>query len=206
MSDIFVYTYSVEAEHEQYLYVNLTNRCTNRCTFCIRSNKDGVGGGTHLWLSHEPDANEIIDALKKYDVNSFKEVVFCGYGEPTLQIDVLVEVAKWVKENYSVLTRINTNGHANKYHGKDITPLFENLIDTVSISLNASNKKAYDESCRSIYGQDAFDIMLDFAKEAKKHTRVVLSVVDIIGKDEVDRCKEIAKEIGVELRVREYVE
>ena len=206
MSDIFVYTYSVEAEHEQYLYVNLTNRCTNRCTFCIRTNKEGVGSGTHLWLSHEPSVSEVIDALKEYDINSYKEVVFCGYGEPTMRIDELVEVAKWIKQNYKVKTRINTNGHANEYNKKDVTPLFDGVIDSVSISLNASNKKAYDECCKSIYGEEASDIMLDFAKKAKEHTKVALSVVDIIGEDEVKACKKLADKIGVELRVREYVE
>ena len=206
MSDIFVYTYSAEAEHEQYLYVNLTNRCTNRCTFCLRTNKDGVGGGTHLWLSHEPSADEIIDALKKHDINSYKEIVFCGYGEPTIRIDELIEVAKWIKQNYDIATRINTNGHGNKFHNKDITPLFDNIIDTVSISLNASNAKAYDESCRSVYGEEAFDIMLDFAKKAAKHSKVTLSVVDIIGKDEIEKCQKLADKIGANLRVREYVE
>lgn len=204
--DIFVYTYSAEAAHEQYLYVNLTNRCTNRCSFCIRNNKDGVGGGTQLWLSHEPSAEEIIDALKSYDVASYKEAVFCGYGEPTIRIDELISVAKWIKENYGSATRINTNGHGSEYHGRDITPLFDGVIDSVSISLNASNAELYDKSCRSIYGPRAFDIMLDFARKAKEHTNVVLSVVDVIGEDEILACRRIADEIGVGLRVREYVE
>ena len=205
MKDIFVYTYSAEKKHEQYLYVNLTNRCTNRCSFCIRNNKDGVGGGTQLWLTHEPSVGEVIDALGRCDIETYKEVVFCGYGEPTIRIDELIEIAKWLKENYKISTRINTNGHGNEFNGKDITPMFDGVIDCVSISLNASNAKAYDKTCKSIYGERAFDIMLDFARKAKEHTNVVLSVVDVIGEDEVNACRKIADEIGVPLRVREYV-
>lgn len=206
MENKIVYTYSAEDNHEQYLYINLTNRCTNRCTFCIRNNADGVGDGRHLWLDHEPDADEVIKALGEYNLGDFEEVVFCGYGEPTMRIDTLVEVAKWLKESYGAKTRINTNGHGNEFNKKDITPLFDGIIDTVSVSLNASNAKAYDESCKSVYGEKAFDIMLDFAKKAKAHTNVVLSVVDIIGKEEVEKCQKLADEIGVVLRVREYIE
>lgn len=205
-TDKFVYTYSAEPDHEKSLYVNLTNRCTNRCTFCIRNNKDGVGGGTHLWLTHEPSVEEILAALKGYDVDSFAEVVFCGYGEPTIRIEELIAVAKWIKENYMVKTRINTNGHGNAFHERDITPLFDGVIDTVSVSLNAASAKAYDESCKSIYGQQAYDYMLDFAEKAKVHTQVVLSVVDVMPPEEIEACKKIAEEIGVTLKVREYVE
>ena len=201
-----VYTYSAEDNHEQYLYVNLTNHCTNRCTFCIRNNKDGIGEGRQLWLEHEPSAEEVIAALSEYDVKAYEEVVFCGYGEPTMRIETLIEVAKYLKEHYGARTRINTNGHGNEFHKKDITPLFEGVIDTVSVSMNASNSAAYDTSCRSIYGERAFEIMLDFAKKAKEHTDVVFSVVDIIGADEVAACQRLADEIGVRLRVREYIE
>lgn len=204
--NVFVYTYSAEKEHEKFLYINLTNRCTNRCTFCIRNTKGGIGEGRHLWLEHEPEANEVIDALGNYDVKAYKEVIFCGYGEPTMRIDTLIEVAKYLKANYGCKIRINTNGHGNEYNKKDITPMFDGLIDMVSISLNASNAKEYDKCCRSVYGEKAFDILLDFAKKAKKYTNVALSVVDIIGQDAVDECRQIATKIGVELRVREYVE
>lgn len=205
-TDQFVYTYSAEPDHEKSLYVNLTNRCTNRCTFCIRNNKDGVGGGTQLWLTHEPSVEEILAALQKYDINSFAEVVFCGYGEPTIRIDELIAVAKWIKEHYPVKTRINTNGHGNAFHGKDITPLFVGVIDTVSVSLNAASAKAYDESCKSIYGEQAYAYMLDFAKKAKEHTEVILSIVDVMPPEEIAACRNIAAEIGVTLKVREYVE
>lgn len=203
---MFVYTYSAEPDHESSLYVNLTNRCTNRCTFCIRNNADGVGGGTQLWLSHEPSVDEVIAALLEYDPSKYDEVVFCGYGEPTIRIDELIAVAKWLKEHYNVKTRINTNGHANEFHGRDVTPLFAGTIDTVSVSLNAANAKEYDELCRSIYGERAYEILLDFAKKAKAHTNVVLSIVDLMGPEDIEACKKIAAEAGVPLKIREYVE
>ena len=203
---MFVYTYSAEPGHESSLYVNLTNRCTNRCTFCIRNNADGIGGGTQLWLSHEPSVDEVIAALLEYDPSKYDEVVFCGYGEPTIRIDELIAVAKWLKEHYNVKTRINTNGHANEFHGRDVTPLFAGTIDTVSVSLNAANAEEYDQLCRSIYGERAYEILLDFAKEAKKHTNVVLSIVDIMEPEDIEACKKIAADAGVPLKIREYVE
>ncbi len=203
---MFVYTYSAEPDHESSLYVNLTNRCTNRCTFCIRNNADGVGGGTQLWLSHEPSVDEVTAALLEYDPSKYDEVVFCGYGEPTIRIDELIAVAKWLKEHYAIKTRINTNGHANEYHGRDVTPLFEGTIDTVSVSLNAANAKEYDALCRSVYGERAYEILLDFAKKAKEHTNVVLSIVDLMGPEDIEACKKIAADAGVPLKIREYVE
>ena len=206
MENKIVYTYSAEDNHEQYLYINLTNRCTNRCTFCIRNNQDGIGEGRHLWLDHEPDTSEVIDALSVYNLSDFEEVVFCGYGEPTIRIDVLIETAKYLKDNFGAKTRINTNGHGNEFNQKDITPLFDGVIDSVSVSLNAPDAKSYDESCKSVYGEKAYEILLDFAKKAKAHTNVTLSVVDLIGKEAIAKCKKIADEIGVALRVREYIE
>ena len=203
---MFVYTYSAEPDHESSLYVNLTNRCTNRCTFCIRNNEEGVGGGTQLWLSHEPSVDEVTAALLEYDPSKYDEVVFCGYGEPTIRIDELIAVAKWLKEHYNVKTRINTNGHANEFHGRDVTPLFEGTIDTVSVSLNAANAKEYDKLCRSVYGERAYEILLDFAKKAKEHTNVVLSIVDLMGPEDIEACKKIAADAGVPLKIREYVE
>ena len=203
---MFVYTYSAEPDHESSLYVNLTNRCTNRCTFCIRNNEEGVGGGTQLWLSHEPSVDEVTAALLEYDPSKYDEVVFCGYGEPTIRIDELIAVAKWLKEHYNVKTRINTNGHANEFHGRDVTPLFEGTIDTVSVSLNAANAKEYDKLCRSVYGEQAYEILLDFAKKAKEHTNVVLSIVDLMGPEDIEACKKIAADAGVPLKIREYVE
>ncbi len=188
------------------LYVNMTNRCTNRCKFCIRFTPSGVDG-IDLWLEHEPEAREIIDALEAKNFRDYPEIVFCGYGEPMLRTEQLLETARYIRENSQCRIRINTNGHANRYYGRDITPALEGLVDVVSISLNAKNAAEYQEICRCDYGEAGFSAMLEFARLAKAHVpRVILSVVDVIGPDDIAACRKIARECGVEFRVRVYSE
>ena len=193
-------------KYQNNLYVNLTNRCTNKCKFCIRFTPSGVDN-IDLWLEHEPDFEEVKDALIKNDYKSFDEIIFCGYGEPMMRYEVLIEACKFIKSTSGLKIRINTNGHANRIAQKDITPLLEGLVDCVSISLNAENAKKYNEICVCDYGEDGFYEMLDFAKKASRYVgEVVLSVVDVIKKDAIDKCRKIAKDVGVEFRVREYSE
>ena len=191
---------------ENQLYINLTNRCTNKCKFCIRFTPSGVDG-IDLWLNREPEADEIIAELEKQDFSSYKTITFCGYGEPTLRFDVMKEVARFIKENSQCTVKLNTNGHGNVALGRDITPEMKGLIDIVSISLNAKNAKEYNEICVSDYGEDGFFHMLDFAKKAKDYVpEVILSVVDTISKEDIEACRKIAEEIGVTYRVRIYSE
>ena len=105
------------------LYINLTNRCTNSCDFCVRSTKDGYYGD--LWLDSEPSADDVIEELKRLDLSTYSELVFCGYGEPTIRIDEIVAVSKYVRSVSDIHTRINTNGQANLIHGCDVTPMLE---------------------------------------------------------------------------------
>lgn len=187
------------------LYINLTNKCTSNCEFCVRNNKNGIGEDV-LWLKKEPTVQDVMDSLEHFDVTSHKQIVFCGYGEPTLKLDVLLDSAKEIKQKYNIPIRINTNGHANLYYKKDITPLFEGLIDKVSISLNHSNAEEYDKICHSIYGTDAFAGLLDFAKKCREHVpNVVLTIVDILPQGVQDECKKIADKAGVTLRIRSYI-
>ena len=193
-------------KYQNNLYINLTNRCTNKCKFCIRFTPSGVDN-IDLWLEHEPDAKEVIDELIKQDYKSYEEIIFCGYGEPTMRFDVLIEVAKFIKETSSLKTRLNTNGHANKICGCDVTPELKGLIDCISISLNAENAQKYQEICICDYGEDGFYEMLDFAKKASEYVdEVVLSVVDVISESEIEACRKIAEETGVDFRVRVYSE
>ncbi len=192
--------------YQGHLYVNMTNRCTNKCKFCIRFTPAGVDG-IDLWLEHEPETEEIIRALEARDFQKYDQIVFCGYGEPLLRAEQLFAAARYIKENSGCLVRINTNGHANHYYGKDITPEMSGIVDIVSISLNAKNAEEYQEICVCDYGEAGFDALLDFAKKAKSHVpHVVLSVVDVIGQDDIAVCRKIAEETGVEFRVREYSE
>ena len=170
-------------------YVNSTNRCTCSCTFCLRT------------------VDEIIQEFEKYDLNDFKEVVFCGFGEPLIRHDDLMKVAKYLKERRPDLpTRVNTNGLSSLYNKRDITPEFKGLLDTVSISLNTSNKEDYLKLTRSQYGIDSFDELLDFAKKCKAYVpHVVLTIVDTtIPEKDVEICKQIAQNIGVTLRIRPF--
>ena len=187
------------------LYVNLTNKCTNRCDFCVRKTKDGFYGD--LWLDHEPSAQEVISELEKTDLSSYSELVFCGYGEPTMRLEVLLAVAKYVRSVSQITIRINTNGQGNLINGFDITPLFDGIIDGVSISLNTANARDYQALCHSDFGEMAYGALIEFAALCQKHVgKVALSVVETtISDSDIEKCKMIAKEAGVILKVREFI-
>lgn len=201
------YVYEIDGK----LYVNLTNRCSNACTFCVRNydtdrRKPHGYEGYDLWLEKEPTADEVIAALGKYDLTKYRELVFCGYGEPTYRFDVLEEVAAYAHKK-SLRTRINTNGHANAILGKDVSERMCRAIDVIGISLNEVTPEKYDAICHSVFGKKAFDIMLDFAKLCVSHGgNVVFSVVNCIGKEDVERARAIADETGAKLRVREMID
>lgn len=190
------------------LYVNLTNQCPCACTFCLRQTMDRIGESDRLWLDHEPTYEEVIEAFRKFDLSQYEEVVFCGFGEPTMAFPVLKQVAKYVKENYNKPIRINTNGLGNLIWERDITPELEGIVDTISISLNTPNAEKYHELVRSKFGEKSFDAMLDFAKKATKYVpRVVLSTVDTtLTKEEEAECEKICASIGATYRIRPWEE
>lgn len=190
------------------LYVNITNRCSNACSFCVRLEHDGVNGKDSLWLEHEPTIDEIKKDFETRNLEKYDAVVFCGYGEPMMRTDAVIEIAKWLKEkNPNVKIRINTNGQANMICGRDITPELEGAIDSVSISLNAENAQKYQQLCKSQFGESAYDGLLEFARLAKEYVpEVAFTVVDIMPKDEIEHCCEIAEDCGVSFRVREFIE
>ena len=181
----------------QNLYVNLTNRCPCACTFCLRQNMDTVSevDDRSLWLEHEPGYEEIVEDFKNYDMTEFNEVVFCGYGEPTERLDMLLKVAAYVKENFGNKIRVNTNGMADLIWNKDTTPEFDGLVDTVSISLNTPNPERYHELVRCKFGMKSFDAMLNFAKNVRKYIpNVVLTTVDTtLTKEEEEQCAQIGR-------------
>ena len=168
------------------LYVNITNRCSNACTFCVRLEHDGVNGKDNLWLDREPTIDEIKADFETRKLEKYSAVVFCGYGEPMERADVVIEIAKWLKTKMPRLSiRINTNGQANLIYNKDITPELSGIIDCVSISLNAENAQKYQAVCNSEFGEAAFDGLLDFARRAKNFVpEVIFTVVDIMPKDD----------------------
>jgi len=183
------------------LYINVTNRCNAHCVFCKRKDDPTLRGyNLRMERTDEPDADIYIKEIG--DPKNYKEIVFCGYGEPTIRWDVVKVVARYIKDNGGK-TRLNTNGHGNAINKRDITPELNGLIDVVSISLNTFNPKQYSElmGLKVSY----FNEMINFAKGAKQFVeKVVMSIVSV---DEVDieRSRKIAEEnIGAEFRVREY--
>lgn len=192
-------------EFENNLYLNLTNRCPNNCEFCIRNIKDGVSG-SDLWLLKEPTFNELIEDIAMYPLNKYEEVVFCGFGEPLCNLSMISQIGPYLKKKGMKL-RINTNGLGNLINKRnDVPKLLSSYIDYVSISLNASNRETYQEICRSKYGEEAFDAMIEFTKgcvEAGIDT--TMSVVDFIGEEEIEACRKVAEECGAKFRVRETI-
>ncbi|MBQ9377250.1 MAG: radical SAM protein [Schwartzia sp.] len=188
------------------IYVNLTNQCTCACTFCLRPLKSRAEEHS-LWLREEPSLEEAREALASLVWPLVGEVVFCGFGEPTMRLDVLTSLLRWLRENHpEVKTRLNTNGLSDLYHKRDTTPDFEGLLDTISISLNASNAERYLALTRSRFGIGSFDAMLAFAEHAKAYVPdVVLTVVDHVEDDgEIARCRALCEARGLRLRVRPY--
>lgn len=190
----------------QNLYVNLTNKCPCACTFCLRQTRDHMEDSEPLWLDHDPTAEEAIAEFAKFDMSRYNEVVFCGFGEPTEALDVLLPTAAYVKKTYGKPTRINTNGLGNLIWDRDITPDFKGLIDTVSISLNTPNAQEYHDLVRSKFGMQSFEAMLDFAKKCTTYVPnvVMTTVATTITADEEDQCRKICEDLGVTYRIRPW--
>lgn len=187
------------------VYLNITNKCPCACTFCIRSKKDAIGDASNLWLNHNPSFEEVKAAIEAFDFNGYNEIIFCGYGEPTNSFDVLVKTAQYIRSKLGIKIRVNTNGLGSLVNGRDISAELCSNVDSVSISLNCSNKEDYLKTVRPKFGIDSFDEMLDFAKKCRALTEnVALSVVDVIGEEEVEKCKKIAEGLNIPLRVRKY--
>jgi TatD DNase family protein len=184
------------------LYLNVTNRCTNACTFCPKF-KDFTVKGHHLRLEHEPTAAEVLRAIG--DPTRYEEVVFCGYGEPLIRLELVKEVAAWLKAK-GVKVRINSDGQANLVHGRDILPELEGLIDAVSVSLNAPDAETYQRLCRSKFGAAGYGGVKDFLAGAKRHIPSVTATAVALPGVDMAACRKVAAELGVEFREREYNE
>jgi TatD DNase family protein len=181
------------------LYLNITNKCTNKCGFCVKFRTSYVKGH-NLRLERDPTVLQIIKAIK--NPREYKEIVFCGIGEPFLRLDAVKKVAKWIKDQGGKV-RVNTNGQGNLIHGKNILPELRGLVDSLSISLDAENEEKYEAVCRpKIKG--AYRGILEFIKESKKYIPEVKLTVVKIPEVDVKKCEAVAKGLGVELRVRKF--
>lgn len=188
------------------IYVNMTNRCPCACTFCLRHNRDHVFDSDSLWLDREPTVREVCDSIDKWDLTKYDEIVFCGYGEPTERLYDLLEVARYVKSKSDIRIRINTNGLADLIWNKSTAPELSGLIDTVSVSLNATNKEDYMRVVRPKFGIESYDAMLGFTKECTRYVpNVIMTVVDVVtSAQEQELCRRICESVGATLRVRPY--
>lgn len=193
-------------------YINITNACTNSCKFCVRDIKDDVMGST-LWLkSDNIKANDVIEQinLNKDKIMVHKELTFCGYGEPLIRFEEVIKIAKYVRENLpEVKIRINTNGHGNYLAKRNIVPDLKPYIDSISISLNAQNEEEYNK-ISSPKIQNAYFEMLKFARECTKEgIDATMSIVTNFEPEtyniDIEKCKEIAENIGAKFRNREWI-
>lgn len=191
------------------VYINLTNSCTNNCVFCIRNIKDDVVGANLFLSSENVKAEDVIAQLEKIYEKLSSEIIFCGYGEPMLKLDIIKEVAKYIKEKYpNTIIRINTNGQANLVYKRNVLPELKGLIDKFSISLNGENEEVYNRiSLPKIEG--AYTAVKDFIKEAVKEgfdtTATIVTGYKNYNVD-MQKCIEITKDLGAKFRERPWIE
>ena len=185
------------------LYINLTSRCTNACTFCVRNEKADYFGHK-LWLSREPSAEEVLSRIPA-DIARYKEYVFCGFGEPTLRLETMLEIAAALKARGAV-TRLNTNGQANMIRKRDVSGELAGRIDKINVSLNEATAKDYAALCKPAFGEAAFAGLQEFAAAcARRGIETWFSVVDIIGEEKIAAARETARRWGVTLKVPPYM-
>lgn len=188
------------------LYVNLTNKCSNGCDFCVRNERESYYG-YYLWLKNgDPTVEKVISAVNALgDTTSYKEAVFCGFGEPTYKTAEMLELCDFFHSR-GMTTRLNTNGQGNLINKRDITPELKDKIDLVNVSLNASCAEKYQPICRSQFGENAFASIVEFAKLCRRNgVNCRFSIVDCIGEEEVEDCKRLAESVKIPLYIRSYI-
>ena len=189
------------------LYLNITNQCSNRCFFCLKRYKRGVGG-FNLKLSEEPSIAQITGELSEVlNMRSWDEAIFCGFGEPTERLDVLLEVARWIKQHYGrpLKIRVNTNGHGYVLNrGRDVAAELKAAgVDKVSVSLNSGDRETYMEICKPTFA-GAFEAVIDFVQKAKSTLEVEVTVVRMPEVD-IAKAQAVSDQLGVKFRIRDYI-
>ena len=189
------------------MYANITNKCSCSCVFCIRKNSNTVGKNDSLWLEHEPDYDEIISEFQAFDKTDLTELVFCGYGEPLERAELLIEIACYVKIHTQMSIRINTNGLVNFINPQFDISAMKGVIDSVSISLNASTPDLYNTLVKPKFGLPSYNALLNFAIIIQEYVpEVSFTLVDYnLSEEEKEACAERARDIGIPLRIRKYI-
>jgi len=182
------------------LYLNITDRCTLECRFCPKTHNRPKVRGYDLTLGERPTVEQVITSVG--DPARYAEVVFCGFGEPTLRLKVLLEVARWVKSRGGRV-RVNTDGLANLVHKDDTLPLLGECVDAISVSMNAQNAALYEEHCQPAL-PGSYQKMLDFLRAAPRHIpEVTATAIRGLPGVDIDACERLAKQLGVAFRARE---
>jgi len=192
---------------ENTIYVNITNQCSNNCYFCLKRYKRGVGG-FNLKFTEEPNVTQITaELMQVLHMRRWDELVFCGFGEPTQRLEVLLEVVRWVRQQYGspLQLRLDTNGHGYALnYGIDVAVELKAAgIDKVSVSLNAGDSRTYINICKPSF-PEAYEAVIDFINK----TKLVLDVeVTAVRLPEVNLSKvqSVADSLGVVFKVREYI-
>ena len=194
---------------ENKIYINLTNSCTNNCVFCIRDIKEDVVGADLFLNNENVKASDVISQLEKLEGGLSSEIVFCGYGEPMLKLDIIKEVAKYIKEKYpKIVLRVNTNGHANLIYKRNVLPELKGLIDKFSVSLNGENEEVYNELSKPNI-ENAYQGVKDFIAQAVKEGFDTTATI-VTGyknyKVDMPKCIEITHNLGAKFRERPWIE
>lgn len=189
------------------VYFNITNKCPCNCAFCIRSKGQAVGDAKRLWFDgNEPTLLDIENAIDNYDFTGVKEVVYCGYGEPTNAYDNMINSAKYLKSKYpDIKLRVNTNGLSDLINEKPTAKEICSVFDIISVSLNDPSSEKYDKITRNIYPGKAFNAMLDFTRECVKYCNDVrMTVVDVISDEDIEKSRQICENVGARFIVRSF--
>lgn len=190
------------------IYINLTNSCTNRCVFCIRNIKDDVVGADLFLTTENVKAEDVIAQLDAMKDKLSKEIIFCGYGEPMLKLEIIKEVSKHIKTVYpGTVIRVNTNGHANIVYKRNVLPELKGLVDKFSVSLNGENEEVYNELSQPQI-ENAYSAVKNFIKEAVNEgfdtTATIVTGYKNYAVD-MEKCIEITKECGAKFRERPWL-
>jgi TatD DNase family protein len=183
------------------LYLNITNRCSNICTFCPKFD-DYVLKGNDLLLESEPTYEEVMADVG--EPMGIDEIVFCGFGESLLRLDLVVRVALELKKCYGYRIRINTDGQANLVYGRNILPELVGRVDCISVSMNAHDSATYRRLCNTPFGDAGFHGVCDFIREANKVIPLVIASVVTVPEVDVEACRAVAESLGALFRIREF--
>ena len=182
------------------LYLNITDRCTLTCRFCPKNTSEPRVHDFDLALTHRPEEEEIIESIG--DPSRFEEIVFCGYGEPTLRLKTLLRVASWIKQQGGRV-RVNTDGLANLVHKRNVLPEMQGLIDALSVSMNAHQESIYNTHCQPALS-GSYGEMLEFLRLAPSYIpEVTATAIDGLAGVDIAACRRLAEQRGVRFRSRQ---